>query len=185
MSEPLPAGPKPACSLYRNSLPNIAAPCSARCAQPTCGCGAGEDRGGHSRTLIVGGLMMALPNPWATHARVAPPRALPRTISFSRALAPRHVKERGSAGAKRPPSYNPAAFRRPRAAAAVPRVQRHRQRAFGPTRRVLAAGLHRLGPPSCCASQVQLRERRCRRASVQFVAILHSLDLQPRHLRRA
>ena len=32
---------------------------------------------------------------------------------------------------------NPAAFRRPRAAACLPRVQRHRQRAFGPTRRLL------------------------------------------------
>ena len=64
---------------------------------------------------------------------------------------------------------NPAAFRRPRAAAAVPRVQRHRQRAFGPTRRVLAAGLSSLRTSGGCAPK-GCGKRRCRRASVPGVA---------------
>ena len=92
-------------------------------------------------------------------------------FAVSRALSPegcQRAKERGRQTTAIL-GNNPAAFRRPRAAAAVPRVQRHRQRAFGPTRRVLAAGLSSLRTSGGCAPK-GCGKRRCRRASVPGVA---------------
>jgi hypothetical protein len=101
------------------------------------------------------------------------------------AIAPEGMsKSEGSAGAKalRSCCNNRAALQRPRRLLAVPRVRSHRQRA------------HRSGPGaiapeplasrtlSCCAPNM---ERRCRRASVRFVAIAHSPDRRPRNLQRA
>ena len=86
-------------------------------------------------------------------------RVIATRCSFSRALSPegcQRAKERGRQTTAIL-GNNPAVFRRPRAAAAVPRVQRHRQRAFGPTRRVLAAGLSSFGTSGGCAAQTRLR----------------------------
>ena len=108
------------------------------------------------------------------------------TFARSRAaMAPRDVKERGSAGAETLRSViSEAAFRRPRAAAAVPRVQRHRQRASGPTRRlsgrraVVVQDLWRLRSRDAGAP---LREGR----PCNVLPPMHGLDRRPRNLRRA
>jgi hypothetical protein len=82
----------------------------------------------------------------------------------------RAMRERGNAGAKRPPSL--VTFRQPFGARvrwlSVPRLRSHRQRASSPTGRS-APGL-RIGTVGGCAPRAWLRSAAARRASVQSVA---------------
>ena len=100
---------------------------------------------------------------------------------------PRDFKERGSAGAKRPPSW--VTVRRPFGARvrwlSVPRVRSHRQRAFGPTPWRATPGL-RIRTVGGCAPQRNDAERRCA-TGVRAVRCRSctASSPRPRHLRRA
>jgi hypothetical protein len=77
----------------------------------------------------------------------------------------------------------PCSARTPASVAAVPRVRSHRQRLQVQPCRAGTGHSHRQDLERLRSHEFWMQERRCRRASVQSVALLHSLGRGPRPMR--